>query len=83
MIPKNNYLIVEVINPAEEKTSSGIVLPEITQADKVFSYGTVLFGNEEYNVGETVLYNRYVPYDFEFEGKVCVAIKATDIIAVI
>lgn len=83
MKPQNGYLIAEVLKPEEAKTAGGLLLPEITQVDKVFSYGKVLFSNDEYQVGETVLYNRYTPYDFEYEGKVCVAIKATDIIAII
>ena len=69
---------------SEEKTSSGIILPdsakEKPEQAKVIAIGPDVKGIK---VGETVLYTKYGPNEVKVDGKEYLIVKEEDVMAVI
>ena len=91
--PLEDHVIVEPIEQ-EEKTSSGIYLPDTAHKDKpqtgtVIAIGTGrLLDNgqrvqTEVKVGEKVVFAKYAGSDVELDDKKYVILKDSDILAVI
>jgi len=77
---------------AEETTKSGIVLPgnaqEKPQEAEVLAVGPggVVDGKEvkmQVKVGDRVIYSKYSGTEIKFDGKECIIVKQSDILAVI
>ena len=85
--PLADRVIVEV-SPAEEKTASGIIIPDTAkekpQKGKVVAVGD---GKKDepltVKVGDTVLYGKYAGTEISIEGKEFLIMRESDIFAVI
>jgi chaperonin GroES len=85
--PLADRVIVEV-SPAEEKTASGIIIPDTAkekpQRGKVVAVGT---GKKDepmtVQVGDTVLYGKYSGTEISVDGRDFLIMRESDIFAVI
>lgn len=85
--PLADRVIVEV-SPAEEKTASGIIIPDTAkekpQRGKVVAVGS---GKKDepmtVKVGDTVLYGKYSGTEISVEGRDFLIMRESDIFAVI
>lgn len=83
-----NRVVVEAA-PAEEKTASGIIIPD-TAKEKP-QKGTVVSVSEEdgdgkkpsVKAGDTVLYGKYAGTEITFDGKEYLIMRESDIYAVL
>ncbi len=90
--PLGDRLVIKPME-GEEKTKSGIVLPDTAkekpQQGKVIAVGPgrVLDSGEraamDVNVGETVLYAKYAGTEFKLDGDEYLVLSERDILAVI
>jgi chaperonin GroES len=85
--PLADRVIVEV-SPAEEKTASGIIIPD-TAKEKPQRGTVVAVGNGKKDepmtvkVGDTVLYGKYSGTEISIEGREFLIMRESDIFAVI
>ena len=82
--PLFDRVVIEPID-AEEKTASGIVLPDGTH-DISFEIGGVVDGKEikmEVKVGDKVLCSKYAGSEFKVDGKEVTILRQSDILAVV
>lgn len=81
--PLTDRVVLEQIE-SEEKTSSGIILPdsakEKPEQAKVVAIGPDVKGIK---TGEIVLYTKYGPNEVKVEGKEYLIVKEEDVMAVI
>ena len=85
--PLHDRVLVEP-HPAEEKTASGIIIPDTAkekpQKGKVIALGS---GKKDepmtVKVGETVLYGKYSGTEIEVEHKKYLIMKESDIFAIL
>ncbi|WP_417898229.1 co-chaperone GroES [Bacillus haimaensis] len=90
--PIGDRLVIELVQ-SEEKTASGIVLPdsakEKPQEGKVVAVGTgrVLESGErvalEVSEGDSIIFSKYAGTEVKFEGKEYLILKETDVLAVV
>jgi chaperonin GroES len=90
--PLGDRIIIELVE-SEEKTASGIVLPdsakEKPQEGKVVAVGTgrVLESGErvalEVSVGDRIIFSKYGGTEVKFEGTEYLILRETDILAVV
>ncbi|TYS62535.1 co-chaperone GroES [Sutcliffiella horikoshii] len=90
--PLGDRIVIELVQ-SEEKTASGIVLPdsakEKPQEGKVVAVGTgrVLESGErvalEVAEGDSVIFSKYAGTEVKFEGKELLILKETDVLAVV
>jgi len=85
--PLADRVIVEV-SPAEEKTASGIIIPD-TAKEKPQRGTVIAVGNGKKDepltvkVGDTVLYGKYAGTEITVDGKELLIMRESDIFAVI
>lgn len=87
LTPLNDYLIIEVKQEEEIKTSAGIILPDsvdIEQPDlgKVYKIG-VDVKTKQVAVGDTVLFKKHLFDEIKHEGKHLYFGKETNLFAVV
>lgn len=90
--PLGDRVIIELVE-SEEKTASGIVLPdsakEKPQEGKVVAVGTgrVLENGErvalEVSVGDRIIFSKYAGTEVKYEGAEYLVLRENDILAVI
>ncbi|MCA1322133.1 co-chaperone GroES [Bacillus tianshenii] len=90
--PIGDRLVIELVQ-SEEKTASGIVLPdsakEKPQEGKVVAVGTgrVLDSGErvalEVTEGDSIIFSKYAGTEVKYEGKEYLILKETDVLAVV
>ncbi|KON85670.1 hypothetical protein AF332_01645 [Sporosarcina globispora] len=90
--PLGDRIIIELVE-AEEKTASGIVLPDTAkekpQEGKVVAVGTgrVLENGErvalEVADGDRIIFSKYAGTEVKYEGKEYLILRENDILAVI
>ena len=90
--PLGDRIIIELVE-SEEKTASGIVLPdsakEKPQEGKVVAVGTgrVLESGErvalDVAVGDRIIFSKYAGTEVKFEGAEYLLLRETDILAVV
>lgn len=90
--PLGDRIVIELVQ-TEEKTASGIVLPdsakEKPQEGKVVAVGTgrVLDSGErvalEVSVGDRIIFSKYAGTEVKFEGTEYLIVRENDILAVI
>ncbi len=91
--PLSNHLFLEPVEE-EKTTKSGIVLPETAEKERPVKAKVVAVGPGKRNdrgevqpmavkVGDTVLFKKYGPDEFELEGKKYLVGDEDDILAVI
>ncbi|MFP7299933.1 co-chaperone GroES [Neobacillus niacini] len=90
--PLGDRIVIELVE-SEEKTASGIVLPdsakEKPQEGKVVAVGTgrVLENGErvalEVSVGDRIIFSKYSGTEVKFEGTEYLILRENDILAVV
>jgi chaperonin GroES len=90
--PLGDRIVIELVE-SEEKTASGIVLPdsakEKPQEGKVIAVGTgrVLESGErvalEVSVGNRIIFSKYSGTEVKFEGNEYLILRENDILAVV
>ncbi|MFJ5965822.1 MULTISPECIES: co-chaperone GroES [unclassified Bacillus (in: firmicutes)] len=90
--PLGDRVIIELVE-SEEKTASGIVLPdsakEKPQEGKIVAAGSgrVLENGErvalEVNTGDRIIFSKYAGTEVKYDGKEYLIIRESDILAVI
>lgn len=90
--PLSNRVVLEVVKE-EEKTTSGIVLPdsakEKPQTAKVVAVGEgrLLDNGQRAEIsvkeGDTVLFEKYAGSEVKYEGNEYLVVKDTDLIAIV
>ena len=90
--PLGDRIVIELVE-SEEKTASGIVLPdsakEKPQEGKVIAVGTgrVLESGErvalEVTVGDRIIFSKYAGTEVKFEGTEYLLLRENDILAVV
>lgn len=90
--PLGDRIVIELVE-LEEKTASGIVLPdsakEKPQEGKVVAVGTgrVLESGErvalEVSVGDHIIFSKYAGTEVKFQGEEYLIVRENDILAVI
>jgi len=85
--PLADRVVVEV-SPAEEKTASGIIIPD-TAKEKPMQGVVVAVGNGKKDepmtvkVGDRVLYGKYAGTEISHDGKEFLIMRESDIFAVV
>lgn len=82
--PLSDHILIEPIK-GEEKTKSGILLPETAEKEKpeqgrVVSVGP---GCKEVKAGQIVLFKKYGPDEIKINGKEYLIAREEDILAII
>ncbi|MCA1037820.1 MULTISPECIES: co-chaperone GroES [Bacillaceae] len=90
--PLGDRIIIELVE-TEEKTASGIVLPDTAkekpQEGKVVAVGTgrVLENGErvelEVAAGDTIIFSKYAGTEVKYEGKEYLILRENDILAIV
>jgi len=91
--PLEEYVVIKPI-VQEEKTSSGIYLPDTAHKDKPQTGTVVAIGagrllengqrvDSELEVGETVVFAKYAGSELQFDGVDYVVMKERDILAIV
>ena len=90
--PLGDRVVIELVE-VEEKTASGIVLPDTAkekpQEGKVVAVGTgrVLDSGErvalEVTVGDRIIFSKYAGTEVKYEGKEYLILRESDILAVV
>lgn len=83
---QNNYVILTQVQKSNEnKTESGIILPTIVEDKDTTGWANVHAASEgsKYKPGDLVIFNKYVPVQFVLEKVQYLAVKETDIIAIL
>jgi chaperonin GroES len=90
--PLGDHVVIELVE-SEEKTASGIVLPdsakEKPQEGKVVAVGSgrVLEGGErvalEVSVGDRIIFSKYAGTEVKYDGKEYLLLRENDILAVV
>ncbi len=80
--PINQNVVIEV-QENEQKTASGIYIPDTAKEKKAFGKVVAISNieNPEISVGDTVLYKEYSGTEVEFDDKKFVVIQYSDILA--
>jgi len=81
--PINENVLIEIKEEKEQKTASGIYLPDTAKEKK--SLGKVIsisnIENPEISAGDTVLYKDFSGSEVEFEGNKFLLLPYSDILA--
>ena len=90
--PIGDRIVIELVQ-SEEKTASGIVLPDTAkekpQEGKVVAVGTgrVLESGErvalEVSEGDSIIFSKYAGTEVKYDGKEFLILKEADVLAVI
>ena len=90
--PLGDRIIIELVE-LEEKTASGIVLPDTAkekpQEGKVVAVGTgrILENGErvalEVSVGDSIIYSKYAGTEEKYDGNEYLIVRENDILAII
>ena len=79
--PINQHVLLEV-EPSEEKTASGIIIPDTAQSKPQFAKVLAISGIEdpEISVGDMVFYKNFTGTELEFNGKEYLMMPYADIL---
>ena len=80
--PINEQVLLELESSKEEKTASGIIIPDTAKEKPKYARVAALGGIEkpEINVGDLVFYKTFSGNEIEFEGKDYLMIPYADIL---
>ncbi len=80
--PINQQVLLELENAKEEKTASGIIIPDTAKEKPQYARVAALSGVEkpEISVGDMVFYKNFSGNEIEFEGKDYLMIPYADIL---
>lgn len=80
--PINQHVLLEIESSKEEKTESGIIIPDTAKEKPQYARVASLSGIEktEISVGDLVFYKNFSGTEIEFEGKELLMIPYADIL---
>lgn len=81
--PINEQVVLDITSAGEQKTSSGIIIPD-TAKEKPMSAPVVAMSNienAEIAVGDIVIFKKYSGTEIEFENKKYLVIPYSDLLA--
>jgi chaperonin GroES len=81
--PINQQVVLDITTSGEQKTSSGIIIPD-TAKEKPMTAPVVAMSNienAEIAIGEIVVFKKYSGTEIEFEGKKYLVIPYADLLA--
>ena len=80
--PINQQVLLEIEDSKEEKTESGIIIPDTAKEKPQYARVSALSGIEkpEISVGDLVFYKNFTGTEIEFEGKDFLMIPYADIL---
>ena len=84
LLPVNQNVLLDITEEKEEqKTASGIIIPDTAKEKPKFAKVVALSNieNIEIAVGDTVFYKEYAGNEIEFEGKKYLVLPYADIMA--
>ena len=84
MLPVNQNVLLELEDEKEQKTESGIIIPDTVSKEKPMMAKVVAMANienPEINVGDTVVYKKYSGTEIELDGKKYLIIQYADLLA--
>jgi len=81
--PLNDNVLLELVQEKEQKTASGIIIPDSAQEQpeyaKVIALGNI--ENPGVSAGDTVFYKKFSGTEVDFEGKKYLFIPYADLLA--
>ncbi len=91
--PLNNKIILEAVS-SEEKTKSGIIIPDTASQEKpdqgkvlAVGEGKLLENGErskmDVKVGDTVIFSKYSPSEIKLDGSEYLVISEEDVLAIV
>ena len=80
--PINQHVLLETERSKEEKTSSGIIIPDTAKEKPQFARVVSLSGIEkpEISVGDMVFYKSFSGTELEFEGRQLLMVQYADVL---
>ena len=80
--PINQHVLLEIEGSGEEKTASGIIIPDTAKEKPQFARVVSLGGIEkpEISVGDTVFYKNFSGTELDFEGRDFLMIPYADVL---
>lgn len=85
--PMDDRLVLELIDEAEERTASGLIIPDTAKekpiTGKVVAVGTDEDLQEKIKVGDKVLFAKYGGEEINLDGKTFKIVQRADILAVV
>ena len=80
--PINQHVLLEIEGSGEEKTASGIIIPDTAKEKPQFARVVSLSGIEkpEISAGDLVFYKNFSGTELEFEGKELLMVPYADIL---
>lgn len=80
--PINQHVLLEMENQKEEKTASGIIIPETAVEKPQFATVVALSGIEkpEISIGDVVFYKNFSGTELDYDGKAYLMIPYADIL---
>jgi chaperonin GroES len=80
--PINQHVLLEMDQEKEEKTASGIIIPDTAKEKPQFAKVVALSGieNPEIAVGDVVFYKNFTGTEIDYEGKKYLMMPYADIL---
>lgn len=80
--PINQHVLLEMEEEKEEKTASGIIIPDTAKEKPQFAKVVALSGieNPEISVGDVVFYKNFSGTELDYEGKKFLMMPYADIL---
>ena len=80
--PINQHVLLEMEQEKEEKTASGIIIPDTAKEKPQFAKVVALSGieNPEIAVGDIVFYKNFTGTDIDYDGKKYLMMPYADIL---
>lgn len=80
--PINQHVLLEMETEKEEKTASGIIIPDTAKEKPQFAKVVALSGieNPEISVGDVVFYKSFTGTELDFDGKKYLMMPYADIL---
>ena len=80
--PINQHVLLETERSKEEKTASGIIIPDTAKEKPQFARVVSLSGIEkpEISVGDMVFYKSFSGTELEFEGRQLLMVQYADVL---
>jgi chaperonin GroES len=81
--PLNDNVLLEIVQEKEQKTASGIIIPDSAREKPEYAKVVALGNIENAGIlaGDTVYYKKFTGTEVEFEGKKYLFIPYADILA--
>ena len=86
MTPQNGYIILIQFDKRTEEVRGGIIVPiSVIEDSDVTGHAIIhaVSAGSKYKVGQVIVFSKFVPINFRLKDKEFLAIKESDVIAII